>query len=143
MTIKQISAFLENKPGRLVEVTKSLKDHGIDIRSLNVADTTNFGILRIIVNDPDKTENILKSEGFTVKVSEVIGVEIKDRPGGLNDALVVLDNEGLDLRYMYAFIGKMKDSAYVVIKAENNEKAATALSNAGFKLLEQKDIENL
>src|SRR3974377_1387822 len=105
MKVKQISVFLENKSGRLAGVTKALGDNNINIRALSIADTTDFGILRLIVSDPEKAVNILKAEDFTVSETSIIAVQIPDNPGGLAGILQILDGSKINIEYMYAFVG--------------------------------------
>ena len=108
--IKQLSIFVENKAGRLAEITAVLADAGIDIRALSVADTTNFGILRLIVDKPDEAERILREAGLTVSLTGVIAVGIPDRPGGFAAAMRALADASIDIEYMYAFISRGKNS---------------------------------
>src|SRR5512143_764081 len=102
--VEQIYVFLENKAGRLAEVTRILGDAGINIRALSLADTSDFGILRLIVNDREKANAVLKENGFTVSKTEVVAVEVPDRPGGLSQILQTLDNNSINVEYMYAFV---------------------------------------
>ena len=104
--MKQVSIYVENQPGRLAEVTKALADAGVDIQALSIADTDTFGILRLIVNDPELAERTVINAGFSAKVTEVVAVAVEDRPGGHSDVLTMLSKEGVDVGYMYAFIGK-------------------------------------
>lgn len=106
MKVEQISIFLENKSGRLADVAGVLAESGINIRALSLADTTDFGILRLIVNDTEKAKQVLKSNGFTVGKTEVIAVEVADRPGGLAEILTIVKDEGINVEYMYAFVQK-------------------------------------
>ncbi len=140
MAIKQISVFVENKPGRLAEITELLAKNNIDIRALSIADTTDFGILRLIVNDPESTVQILKNDGMTVSATEVLGVAIPDVPGGFAKAIRTITDKGISLEYAYAFITPKSGSAYVIIRVENNELATEALNDAGIKIIEQGDI---
>jgi hypothetical protein len=107
MKVEQISIFLENKAGRLAEVTRILGEGGINIRALSLADTSDFGILRLIVNDHEKAKKILKEHGFTVGRTEVVAVEVEDRPGGLSSILQILYEAGINVEYMYAFVQQM------------------------------------
>ncbi|MDM7203005.1 MAG: ACT domain-containing protein [Thermodesulfobacteriaceae bacterium] len=143
MKIKQISVFLENKKGRLYEVLETLAKANINIRALAIADTSEFGILRMIVNNPDLARETLEKAGFTAKITNVIGVAVKDRPGGLADVLKVLQNRDLNVEYLYAFVGKSEEEAYVVIRTNNLEKTIDSLKEEGFKLIESKTLENL
>ncbi len=140
MIIKQISVFVENKRGRLAEITKVLNKSNIDIRALSIADTKDFGILRLIVNDPDKAVHVLKVDGFTVSLTKVIGIGIDDKPGGLAKAMQILDDEEISVEYMYAFMSKMEETAYVILRVENNEKAIEVFQKNNFSILKNDQI---
>lgn len=140
MAIQQISVFVENKPGRLAEITEILKNADIDIRALSIADTTNFGILRLIVNDPELAYKSIKESGFTVSLTEVIAVRVADQPGGLSDVLNFLASEGMDVEYMYAFVGRDESFADVIMRVENNAKANEILQKHGVSILKPADI---
>jgi hypothetical protein len=140
MLVKQISVFLENKSGRLFDVTSCLSSNDINIRALSIADTTDFGILRIIVNKPDKAEKVLKDEGFTVSSTEVIGIEIPDNPGGLSSALKILQESNISIEYLYAFVSSKKDKAYVILRVEEPCKASEVLNKKGVVVLKTNDI---
>jgi len=129
MTIKQLSIFVENKPGRLSEITEILHKNNIDIRALSIADTTNFGILRIIVDNPDKAQDVLKDAGFTVSLTNVIAIGVDDQPGGLSKIMKYLSDKDIGVEYMYAFVSKEDNSAYVIIRVEDNAKALEVLQN--------------
>ncbi|NLX77799.1 MAG: ACT domain-containing protein [Clostridiaceae bacterium] len=130
MLIKQISIFIENKHGRLAKVTGILGDNDIDIRALSIADTTDFGVLRLIVNDPGKASQILVDNGFTVSINDVIAIEVEDKPGGLAKTLSVLDRKGISIEYMYAFVGNSSpNSALVIFRVEEPEKALEILKS--------------
>ena len=133
MIIKQISAFVENRPGRLAEIAAILADGGINIRALSVADTSNFGILRIIADDPYKAERLLRDNKVTVSVTSVISVCISDRPGGLAEVLKLLSDAGIQVEYMYAFISKNDDEASVVMRIEDEFTALNLLKENGFR----------
>jgi hypothetical protein len=133
--VKQLSVFLENKAGRLVAVTEILEKNKINIRALSLADTTDFGILRLIVNSSEKAYQILKNEGFTVKINEVIGVEMPDRPGGLNGGLQIMKKEGISVEYLYAFLDTNGRGAMVIFRVENTDKALDILKARGLKVL--------
>lgn len=141
--VKQISVFLENKAGRLASVTKTLGQAGINIRALSIADTSDFGILRLIVNDPEKAYQVLKDGGFTVSETEVIAVEVPDSPGGLAGVLEILGQESINIEYLYAFIGKATEDALVIFKVENPEKAIVALKNRGVGVLDKSEVYRL
>jgi hypothetical protein len=143
MLVKQISVFIENKSGRLAEVTKTLGDNGIDIKALSVADTADFGVLRLIVNRPDDAERILRDAGFAVSRTAVIAIGVADVPGGLSVALGILEAGGVAIEYMYAFIGKMKDEALVILRVENPEKAIEVLGGKGIQVLAAETVYGL
>ena len=138
--IKQLSVFVENQPGRLAEVTDVLSKNDIDIRALSIADTTNFGILRLIVDHPARAESRLKEQGFTVSQTDVIGVGITDQPGGLAVALRILADEGITVEYMYAFVSKAEKTAFVILRVENNAQAEQVLSAKGIPILSSEDV---
>ena len=140
MIIKQISIFVENKAGRLAEITEAIAAAGIDIRALSIADTTDFGILRLIVDKPELAVDVLKAEGVIVKLSDVLAIAIDDAPGGLAKALTVLTDANVVIEYMYAFIGKADGKAMTVIRVDNEDKAVEALKNGGVALLTTDDI---
>lgn len=143
MKIKQISIFLENKSGRLARVTRVLGENNINIRALSIADTTDFGILRLIVNDPDKAFSILKEAGFTVSSTDVIAVEVPDRPGGLAEALAMLQEAGINIEYLYAFLQKATRAALVVFRVEQLDEAVSALQTRGFRILDGEEVYSL
>ncbi len=132
MIIKQISIFVENKPGRLAEITEIIAKNDINIRALSVADTTHFGILRIIVDDPEMVQRVLKEAGLTVSITSVITAAIKDRPGGLAEVLKLFAAHDIQIEYMYAFIAKSENEAYVVMRIENEEEAVKLLRENGY-----------
>ncbi|MGE5599434.1 MAG: ACT domain-containing protein [Bacteroidota bacterium] len=140
MKVKQISVFLENKSGRLARVARTLGDRRINIRALSIADTTDFGILRLIVSDPEQALSSLKAEGFSVSVTEVIAVQVPDRPGGLAGILSVLDKADINIEYMYAFVGKSLDDAVVVFRVEEIDRAIGLLSGHGVTLLRGEQV---
>ncbi len=135
MKVKQLSVFLENKSGRLATVTKVLGDHQINIRALSIADTTDFGILRLIVDQPDKASQVLKENDFTVSETDVIAVQMSDKPGGLAAVLKVLEDIKINIEYMYAFVGRTDADAVVVFRVEDIDRAVELLQKAGVKLL--------
>lgn len=132
MLAKQISVFVENAKGRLAQITQILADNNVNIHALSIADTTSFGILRIIVEEPEKTEKVLKDEGLTVSVTDVLSLQIDDKPGGLAAALNVLAENDIDVDYAYAFISKATNKANVVIRVEKDMEAEKLLKKAGF-----------
>jgi hypothetical protein len=143
MLVKQISVFLENKSGRLAEVTKILSFNEINISALCIADTTDFGILRIIVNKPEEAEKILKSKGFTVSCTSVIAIGMEDKPGGLSNVLEILENESIGIEYLYAFVGRREGFAYVILRVESPEKAIKVLKDAGVQVMSSNDIYSI
>lgn len=140
MIMNQLSVFVENKRGRLAEITKVLKDHQIDIRTLSIADTKEFGILRLIVDKPDEAAEALKKDGFTVSITKVIGIGIDDQPGGLNAAMELLTRYEISVEYMYAFISRSEKTAYVILRVADNETATRILSENGFAVMGSSDI---
>lgn len=140
---KQISVFLENKAGRLAHVTKVLGEAAINIRALSIADTSDFGILRLIVSDPDKAYKILKEAGFTVSETEVIAVQVPDSPGGLATVLEQMSEENLNIEYLYAFLGTSENDALVIFKVEDIEKARKAFVERGIRFLDEKNLYKL
>ncbi len=143
MTIKQLSIFVENKAGTVSDIAKNIADAGVSIRALSVADTQEFGILRLIVSDVDKAKDVLSENDCVVSVTKVIGVQIPDVPGGLSEVLALMSENGINIEYLYAFITISGQHAYVVLRVEDNEKAVEVLSKAGIKLVSQEDIDSL
>ena len=140
MAIKQLTVFVENKQGALVSITDTLSKNNINMRALSIAETQDFGILRLIVNDEAAAQKILTEAGCLIKITEVVGVKIGDAPGKLSEALRVLDEKQINVEYLYAFMARTEKHAYVVIRVEDNEVAEAALTNAGFKLITDADI---
>ncbi len=134
MTIKQISVFVENKSGHLARITSLLGKNGVDLRAMSIADTTDFGILRIIVNDTEKAISILKNEGCIVSVTDVLAVEMGDTPGSLAKILTLLSDSGISIEYLYAFITRKHGHAYVILRVEDNDAAAAILAKNGISL---------
>jgi len=140
MKVEQISIFLENKSGRLADVASVLAHAGINIRALSLADTTDFGILRLIVNDTEKAKQVLKENGFTVGKTEVIAVEVFDRPGGLADILTIMKDNGINVEYMYAFVQRSGGNAIIIFRFDELEKAIETLQKGGIKILKGEEI---
>jgi hypothetical protein len=140
MEVRQISVFLENKAGRLAKVTRLLGEQGINIRALSIADTTDFGILRMIVNDPERAERLLRDAGFAVTTTGVLAVEVPDRPGGLADILDALEGAGMNIEYLYAFVEKASPDALVLIRVDDLVRAAEVLAAAGVSVLPGKRV---
>ena len=132
--------FVENVPGKLVEVSQILGENNIDMSALSLADSSDFGILRLIVNDPDKAYQVLREHAFVVKLSEVIAVVIDDRPGGLTGVLQMLAQSKISLEYMYAFVGSQDGHAVVVLRPNDTEAALKILEENHVSTLEPKDI---
>jgi len=143
MKVKQISIFLENKKGRLYEALKVLSEAGINIRALAIADTSDFGILRLIVNDPEKAKSALENAGFTVKITPVLAVEVDDRPGGLAEVLKYLYDADINVEYTYAFVEKSGEKAVVVLRTNNLDKTISVLKEKGVTLLSEGEVANL
>lgn len=143
MAIKQLTVFVENKQGSLVTITDTLAANNVNIRALSIAETEDFGILRLIVNDDVTAEKTLAGEGYLIKVTEVVGVKIGDAPGKLSAALGVLDKAGINMEYLYAFMARTEKHAYVVLRVEDNAAAEAALEGAGFHLITDADISKL
>jgi hypothetical protein len=140
--IKQLSIFIENKEGRLKKAIDTISTSNIDIRALSIADTSKFGILRLIVQDVRKTKEILEENNFIVKETDVLAVEIPDEPKGLNKILNILDRSKINLEYLYAFVSKKSNQAIVIIRVENIEEGIKALNEENANILSQKDIES-
>ena len=143
MAIKQLTVFVENKQGSVVSITESLSKHGINLRALSIAETQEFGILRLIVNDEATAEKVLTECGYLIKVIDVVGVKISDEPGKLTAALNVLDKADINVEYLYAFMARTEKHAYVVLRVENNAEAEAVLTSAGFKMISEADINKL
>lgn len=140
MQIQQLSVFIENKPGRLAEITQVLADAQVDIRAISVADTSDFGILRVIVDRPQEAVTALKAHHMTVSLTNVIVMRIADTPGAFAGAVRQLADAGLDMEYMYAFITRDKGSACIILRTNNGEKAAETLRAMGVEILSQEDL---
>ncbi len=143
MKVEQISVFLENKSGRLSEVAGVLALAGINIRALSLADTVDFGILRLIVNDTEKAKRVLKDNSFTVGKTEVVAIEVPDRPGGLAGILKTLDGAGINVEYMYAFVQRSGENAIILFRFDELEKAITVLQKAGVRILKGEEVHAL
>jgi hypothetical protein len=143
MTIKQLTVFVANKPGALVEITDLFAANHIDMRALSIADTQEFGILRVIVNDTAEALRVLKAGGYLVQATDVIAVKISDAPGKLSGALHALNIKGINVEYLYAFLARTARHAYVVLRVANNDAATAVLEEAGFHLVSEEDIKKL
>lgn len=135
MQAEQISIFLENKAGRLSEVTGILSENSVNIRALALADTTDFGVLRLIVDDNAKAEQVLKDAGFTVRKTNVVAVEVNDRPGGLHSILETLYKAGINVEYMYAFVRQSGNNAVMIFRFDQPEEAVRILSENGITII--------
>lgn len=140
MKLKQLSVFLENKPGRLREACSILAENNINLITLSLADTEQFGILRLIVNDSETAKKVLEENGFVAKITEVIAVEVQDEPGGLNHVLKVEEASGISVEYMYAFTIKSGENAVMIFRFDDMDKAVAALQQAGFKILSSEEV---
>jgi len=143
MFVTQISVFLENKPGRLAQVTEVLRQNNIDISAISVADTSEFGIVRMIVDKPKEAVSALKAAKFPVSTTEVLAVEVSDKPGGLNFALQVLNEANISIEYLYSFIKRNGDKALILFRIEDSAKAVKVLQSAGVKLYTNEEINLL
>ena len=141
MSVNQVSVFLENKPGELNNMTSVLAKNGINIRALSLADTNDFGIVRMIVNDVYEATNVLKEEDFVAKFSPVLVYAISDETGGLDKLLKLFTESNVNIEYMYAFAGKK--NAYMIFRVTDAKKAEQLLSEKGLKSLSQEDIANV
>ncbi|MCP3177886.1 MAG: ACT domain-containing protein [Desulfuromonadales bacterium] len=143
MKVEQISIFIENKSGRLAEVTEALGDAGVNIRALSLADTSDFGILRLIVDKTDLAKNTLKERGFTVNKTEVVAVEVPDRPKGLYGILQVLDRATVNVEYMYAFVERCGGNAVIIFRFDNPEEAIKVLTQNNVNVLQGERIYSM
>ncbi len=140
MSISQLSVFVENKQGSMSGIAEVLADSGIDIRALTIADTTDFGILRLIVKDAEKAKKVLQSSGYVVSINQVIGIEVQDIVGGLAKVLRILDDAQVNIEYMYDFLAIKEDKAYIIIRVENNVKTTEILTHNGIRCISNDDI---
>ena len=143
MKVEQISVFLENKAGRLAEVTRILGESGVNIRALSLADTTDFGILRLIVDQYDLAREVLKSKGFTVGKTEVVAIEVPDRPGGLASVLAILAQAGINVEYMYAFVQHSGKNAVIIFRFDNLDEAISFLQKEGIHIYQGEEVYRL
>ena len=140
MTINQISVFVENKAGRLAEITKVIGDAGLDLRAMCIADTADFGILRVIVSDPARALEVLSAAECVVSVTPVIAVKIEDKPGSLSTVLGALADGGISVEYLYAFISRKADDAYVILRVEDHERAEAILTENGIATAKPEEL---
>ena len=143
MAIKQLTVFVQNRKGTVVSVTDILSKNNVNIRALSIAETEDFGILRLIVNEQRLAEKVLLDNGYLIKTIDVVGVKIGDEPGKLSAVLKVLDEANINIEYMYAFMARTERHAYVVLRVEDNEEAEQALVKSGFKIITNADISKL
>ena len=143
MSLKQLTVFVENKQGTLVDITDTLAAHHVNLRALSIAATQEFGLLRLIVNNNEVASSALTEKGYLLKITDVVGVKIGDQPGKLSTALSVLAKAGVHVEYLYAFMARTEKHAYVVLRPTDNTAAEKALEDAGFHLITDADIEKL
>ena len=143
MAIKQLTVFVQNQKGTVVSVTDILSKNNVNLRALSIAETQDFGILRLIVSDEATAQAVLSENGYLIKVIDVVGVKIGDEPGKLTEALGVLDKADINVEYLYAFMARTEKHAYVVLRVEDNAVAEAALTAAGFKMISEADINKL
>jgi hypothetical protein len=139
--IKQISLFVENKPGRMAKVSKTLSDANVNIRALTIAEAGDFGVIRMVVNDPEKGYKVLKDNGFTVSATEVLAVEMKDTPGGLYAIVNTLGESSVNVDYAYAFVTAKAQKAMLILRVDDISKAREALGAKGIKIATREEIQ--
>jgi hypothetical protein len=143
MKLEQLSIFLENRSGRLAEITGVLARAGINIRALSLADTADFGILRLIVNEPKRATEALRGNGFTVATNEMVALEVPDRPGGLWEILTAVGEAALNVEYMYAFVRRTQENAVVMFRFDEPDRAISVLRQAGVRVLSGEEVYSL
>ncbi len=143
VAIKQISIFMENKPGRMARVAKALADANVNIRVLTIAEAGDFGVVRMVVDDTDRGYKVLRDEGFTVSVTEVLAVEIKDSPGGLYEIANSLGMNNINVEYAYAFVTAKAERAMLILRVDDISGATRVLSEAGIKLATKAEIQKI
>lgn len=141
--VKQLSVFVENKPGRLMEILRTLADSKIDIKALSLADTTEFGIIRMIVSDADKAKKVLNNDGVVVRICNVLAVAVNDEPGALMNTFEILSENKISVEYMYAFGEKLGNSSVIAIRTDDMDLAAERLADGGVTVLEGDDISEM
>jgi len=141
--VKQISVFLENTRGSLFELTRVLADGKVDLIALSIADTENYGILRCIVSDTEKAVQLLRDDGYTVKVTDVLAVAVPDAPGGLHKVLSCFDENGISVEYLYSFVRRVDGKAHVIVRADDREAAAKVLRAAGAEMIGEEQVRSL
>lgn len=143
MYVKQISVFIENQPGKLSSFAELLGLEGIDLIALSIADTTNFGILRCIVHDHERAEQIINKAGYTARVTDVLAVSVPDKPGGMAKAIRVLSDAGISIEYLYSFVRSTEDSALLIFRVEKLALAAQVLEQNGITIVTQEQVQAL
>lgn len=144
MTVKQLSVFVENRAGRLSAVTRLLGDNNLSIKAMSIADTKDFGILRLIINDSEKALDVLKKNGFSVTITNVLAIKIQNKPGGLANAMEVLYKGNVSVEYMYAaFIKEDEGTAFLILRVDNNDLAVKTLTENGYYLVGQEELLNI
>ncbi|MCR5594133.1 MAG: ACT domain-containing protein [Saccharofermentans sp.] len=143
MSVKQINVFLENEPGRLAEVTAALSEAKIDIRAVYITDSTSYGMLRMIVDQPDEAKIVLMSKGFTVSISHVIAVSLKDVPGTLDKVLRLLSDNNIQLEYLYAFVGRLSTEAVVVLRVDDRVKTMEIFEKNSIPVIDENEVYGL
>ena len=143
MSIKQISVFMENRPGRLAEITRVLAKNNIDMRAINIADTTDFGILRMIVSEPDRAEKVLRDNNMTASITDVIAISIDDKIGSFSDVMSILEQGNISVEYIYSFIEETSAKAGIVLRTNNGEKALELFEKNGVNILSPADLDDM
>ncbi|MHC1631823.1 MAG: ACT domain-containing protein [Methanotrichaceae archaeon] len=143
VAIKQISLFVENKPKRMARVAKTLSDTGVNIRALTIAEAGDFGVIRMVVDNPKKGYQVLHNKGFTVSETDVLAVEMKDIPGGLYETVNALGKEGINIDYAYAFVTAKSERALLIIRVDDLEKAKNVLTGVGITLATKEEIQKI
>jgi hypothetical protein len=141
--IKQISLFVENRPGRMAKVAKTLSDARVNIRALTIAEAGDFGVIRMVVDDPEKGHRVLKENAFTVSMTDVLAVEMKDTPGGLYEIVNTLGESGVNVDYAYAFVTAKAEKAMLILRVDDIAKARKALAGKGVKIATKEEIQAL
>lgn len=143
MAIKQLSVFVENQKGKLSEITELIANAGIDMRAMSIADTSEFGILRLIVKKPEEVKSLLEKSGFISTLNDVIGVEISDKPGGLAQIVSLFAANDINMEYMYAFLTRIEGKAYLVVRVDDTPAVEALLASEGIQMLSVSDIDNM
>jgi len=141
--IKQISLFVENRPGRMAKVSKTLSDAGVNIRAMTIAEAGDFGVIRMVVDNPDKGYKVLHDSGFTVSVTDVLAVEMKDTPGGLYEIVDTLGINKINVDYAYAFVTAKAERAMLILRVDDLPRAKQALSSKGVKIATKDEIQEI